>query len=393
VSERHPSSSVLRPDLLPAAAADQRDSERRLRLHVAWALLGTALALGLLLLDVRASGNGILRPIRAGARGPAAPVIARDFPTASAPDEVGLDGQQFYAMARDPFHPRAVAPALDWPQYRYQRPLYPILAWALHPSGGGPGLVLALVAVSLAGIFIGALALGALSDSLRGPPWLALLYPLLPGMVWALTSSAADALAVSLSLVTVAATIRGRLTLAWAAAIAAVLTRETTILVPIALVLARRRKEDLPLVILPGLILAAWLVFVRLGVPAGDPPSEGLVLPLSGLLDALHSRWLHGKELIGMASRCRRWRWACSCSSGGGARPSCAGSSGCNWPSSRCAVARCWATTSAAHGRRSCCWPWPSWPWSAAPPIGTHDGSSPPKRSTALARCAERRRP
>lgn len=229
-------------------------------------------------------------------------MIARDFPDAVLPDEIGLDGQQFYAIARDPFHPRAVAPSLDRAQYRYQRPLYPALAWLLHPSGGGAGLVWALVIVGLSSLFIGAVALGALSDSLRGPPWLALLFPILPGAMWALTSSVADGLAVALSLVTVVATIRGRSGLAWCAAVAAVLTRETTILVPLALVLARRQREDVPLLVLPALALAAWMVAVRLGVPGGGVPPEQLTMPFTGLLDAVRTRWFHGKELLGMAS-------------------------------------------------------------------------------------------
>jgi hypothetical protein len=229
-------------------------------------------------------------------------VVARDFPREVLPDDVGLDGQQFYAMARDPMHPNAVAPSLGHPRYRYQRILYPALAWLLHPGGGGPGLVWALVTVSLLGLFIGGLALGALSDLLRGPPWLALLYPLLPGALWSLTTSVADGLAVSLSLLTIVATLRGRSTLAWCAAIAAVLTKETTILVPLALVLARRRKEDLPLLLLPALALAAWLGVVRLWVPGGGVQPERLVLPFTGLLDAIRLRWLHGKELVGMAS-------------------------------------------------------------------------------------------
>lgn len=278
------------------------DHGRRPPPYVVWALVGTLLAGLLLALDVRASGHGILRPIRAGSQGPTAAVIARDFPDAVAPDEIGLDGQQFYAIARDPFHPGAVAAGLDHPRYRYQRPLFPALAWALHPSGGGPGLVWALVAVGLLGLFLGGVALGALSESLRGPPWSALLFPLLPGSVWALTSGVADGLAVALSLVTIVATLRGRPGLAWCAAVAAVLTRETTILVPLALVLARRRRDDLPLLVLPGLALAAWLVVVRLVVPGGGLAPEQAVLPLTGLLDAVRTRWLHGQELIGMAS-------------------------------------------------------------------------------------------
>lgn len=275
---------------------------RRRRAYVAWALAGTVLALGLLLLDVRASGHGILRPIRAGAKGPSAAVIARDFPKATLPDEVGFDGQQFYAMARDPFHPHAVAPSLDNAQYRYQRPLYPALAWLLHPQGGGPGLIWALAIVSLSGLLLGALAMGALAEHLRAPPWLAVLYPVLPGAVWTVTSSVADGLAVSLCLVTIVATLRGRSGLAVLAATAAVLTRETTILVPLALVLARRQRQDLPLLVVPGLVIAGWLMVVHVTVPSGGIPTERLWWPLTGLLDAARTKWLHGKELLGMAS-------------------------------------------------------------------------------------------
>lgn len=287
-------------ELQPAVAAGASPASRRA--VVGWAAAGTLLALLYLLLDVRASGDGILRPIRPGTDGPAVTVIASDFPGAAIEAGVGLDGQQFYAMARDPFRPDAVATSLDNPRYRYQRPLYPVLAWLLHPSGGGPGLIWALVAVNLFGLFAGGLALGALSRTLRGPPWLGLVYPVLPGAVWSLTGSLADALAVSFALVTIVAALRGHAKLSWFAAVAAVLTRETTILVPLALVLARRRREDLPLLILPACALAAWFAVVRLGVPAGGMPSEGLVLPFRGLVGAIRDRWLHGRELVGMAS-------------------------------------------------------------------------------------------
>lgn len=266
------------------------------------ALLGTLLALGLLLVDVRASGQGFLRPIRASADGVSAAAVRADFPDRALPEEVGVDGQQFYAIARDPWHPGAVAPHLDQPRYRYQRILLPVLAWLLHPWGGGPGLVVALVAVNLAGLLIGALAVGALSRRLGGPSWPALLYPVLPGSLWALLDTTADGLAVSLSLVTVAAFLSGRHRMACLAAVAAVLTRETTILVPLGLVLAHRRRSDLPLIVLPGLVLAGWFALVHAVVPAGGAQLETLVLPFTGLLDAFRARWLQGHELIGMGA-------------------------------------------------------------------------------------------
>jgi len=267
-----------------------------------WALAGTAVAFGLLLLDVRASGAGIVRPIQAGADGPSAEIIRHDFPDATLPDGVGLDGQQFYAIARDPWHPDQVAPSLGAPRYRYQRPLFPVAAWLLHPSGGGPGLVYAMVLVNLVGLFGGGLALGAISLRLRGPPWLAGLFPVLPGAVWSLFDGVADGLAVALSLVTIALFLDGRTRLAACAAVAAVLTRETTILVPLALVLSTRRRADLPLIMAPAVALAALFLAVRLFVPAGGEAAESLVIPLSGLVDAIRRRWLHGKELVGMAA-------------------------------------------------------------------------------------------
>ncbi|HVF13014.1 MAG TPA: hypothetical protein VM942_00375, partial [Acidimicrobiales bacterium] len=218
---------------------------------VGWALVGTAVGLLLLLLDVRASGNGIVRPIQAGTEGPSAEVVRRDFPTANLRDDRGLDGQQFYAIARNPWHPDEVAPHLDSPRYRYQRPLLSVAAWLLHPSGGGRGLVFAMVAVNLVGLFVGGVALGSIARRQGGPPWVAGLYPLLPGAFWSLIGGVADGLAVSLSLVTIALVLAGRNRLACCAAVAAVLTRETTILVPLALALAGRRRSDIALVAAP----------------------------------------------------------------------------------------------------------------------------------------------
>ena len=279
-----------------------RADGRSHRAVAGWALAGTAVAFALFLLDVRASGAGILRPIQAGADGPSAAVIRHDFPEASLPDGVGLDGQQFYALARDPWHPGQVAPYLGAARYRYQRPLFPVVAWLLHPSGGGPGLVCALVVVNLFGLFGSGLALGAISPRLRGPPWLAGLYPLLPGAMWSLFDGVADGLAVALSLATIALFLDGRTRLACCAAVAAVLARETTILVPLALVLSTRRRADLPLVVAPALALAAVFMAVVAFVPAGGTAPEGLVAPFNGLVDAVRRRWLHGEELIGMAS-------------------------------------------------------------------------------------------
>ena len=163
-------------------------------------------------------------------------------------------------------------------------------------------MVYAMVLVNVVALVVGGVALGAIALRLGGPPWLAGLYPLLPGALYSLADGVADGLAVALSLVTIALFLDGRTRLACCAAVAAVLTRETTILVPLALVLATRRRSDLPLLVAPAAALACLLVVVRLAVPGGGVAPEGLVFPFSGLIDAIRTRWLDGKELIGMAA-------------------------------------------------------------------------------------------
>lgn len=97
-----------------------------------------------------------------------ASLVAHDAADADLAPNRGHDGQQFYAIARAPMHLDDAAEHLDRPRYRLQRPLFPVLAWALHPSGGGTGLVWALIAVGVAGVLLSGLGAGALSTALGG---------------------------------------------------------------------------------------------------------------------------------------------------------------------------------------------------------------------------------
>src|SRR5258708_26963513 len=94
------------------------------------ALIGTFVAAGIVLVDVQIRGShnpvSLLQP---GEQGHSVVVFHRDFPDLELPAGIGHDGQQFYAIARQPMHLDAVAPQLDRPQYRLQRPLLPWLAW------------------------------------------------------------------------------------------------------------------------------------------------------------------------------------------------------------------------------------------------------------------------
>ena len=92
---------------------------RRVRALLAVVAVGGAgLLLGLVAVQIRDRPFAAL--LQPGRSGPAGALLARDFPRLSMPAGAGNDGQQFYAIARDPLHPTSVAHLLDRPRYRLQ---------------------------------------------------------------------------------------------------------------------------------------------------------------------------------------------------------------------------------------------------------------------------------
>ncbi len=114
-------------------------------------------------------GTHPARMVFPGAEGPSARVFLEDFPNAKLPPGLGHDGQQFYAIARQPLHPNRIAPDLDRPRYRLQRIAFPLLVWMIHPHGGGKGLITATILVGALSLFAGGMATGLLSLKLGGP--------------------------------------------------------------------------------------------------------------------------------------------------------------------------------------------------------------------------------
>jgi len=266
------------------------------------ALLGTLLLVLLVAMDVsRNGGNNPVSLIQPGTAGPSTQVIAHDFPSVEQPGGLGLDGQLYYSIARNPMHLEQVAHDLDAPRYRLQRPLLPWLAWALHPSGGGTGLIYALLLVGLVGVFVGALATGALSTALGGPAWLALIFPLLPGAYWSVRVSVSDALALALVLAALAFASRERHLPAIAFGVLAVLAKEPAILVLAGWALHRRTKRDLALFLVPAAVAVGWTGWLHLQLPTDPDRPTDLGLPFVGLVQAWSEQWSHGQELVGMA--------------------------------------------------------------------------------------------
>jgi hypothetical protein len=266
------------------------------------ALLALVAALGLgALVHLNADAPGVhpANLIHPGATGPSAAAVRADFPGHPLPEGLGHDGQQYYAVARDPFDLQAAAEHLDRPRYRLQRMAFPLAAWALHPVGGGSGLVLALFAVGVAAVFAGAFATGALSVRLGGTPLPALVFALAPGAWMALRFTMADSLALAAAIGALALSLAGRHRWAVLAAVVAVLAKESLFLLPLGLAIAYRDRARLALVAVPAAVASAWWAALHLLV---DDQSEGVIeftYPFGGLIDSARY-WAEGNAPLAM---------------------------------------------------------------------------------------------
>lgn len=287
------------PDVTPPA--------RRLR-PLPWAtliglaLLGTVLGTAITLMDLdrtRDTNGGLAHT---GPAGPAAELMARDFPDEPQFTYGEHDGPMFYAVARDPWDLDVASASLDRPRYRLQHPLFPWLVWIVHPTGsGGDALLWTMFGVGVAALAAGGVAVGALSHTLRGPVWLALVFPILPGSTVSLRITVADALAVALLVAALALSLRGHPVGAAVAAVAAVLTKEPMVLALAGVAVWRRDRQGLALVAAPVAVAGLWALFLRWRVdsPGGEVIEFGV--PLRGLVGAV-GVWAEGKDPYAMVS-------------------------------------------------------------------------------------------
>ncbi len=170
------------------------------------------------------------------------------------PNIGGYDGAGFYRLALTPFT-RARTEygiTLDDPPYRQQRIGYPLIVWAL--SLGHAGWVPALlVLVNFAGVIAIAAACAALARSVAGGVAIALY----PGFLLTMSHDTSEIVACAF---VVAALCSKRPWLTALLLSCAVLTRETTLIVVVALLLRRTIAYVLPLIVyaLWQLTLFSW---------------------------------------------------------------------------------------------------------------------------------------
>jgi hypothetical protein len=209
----------------------------------------------------------------------------------------GYDGQQYAALATDPFLRKLDTPAaFDAPPYRASRILVPLLAWVLalgNPAAGIVAYQLLCWGLALAAVFLVARWLAAEGDS----PWWALILVANAGLAAAIIRSTLDGAAIFVILAALFAHSRGRFSVAVVLATAAMLTREVAYLAVLAIALDElRRRRPVRAVLAAGIPLApflSWQLYLNSVLGASGLAGGKLGMPLTGLWEKLQIL-LHG---------------------------------------------------------------------------------------------------
>ncbi|MEZ5144804.1 MAG: hypothetical protein R2726_20160 [Acidimicrobiales bacterium] len=263
-----------------------------------WSLAPTVLVAGYALWDLSTTRDTLGGLVVTGPQVPGAEVLRAELGDDAVNEAGKHDGAFFYAIARDPFSPGTAAAGLDGPRYRLQRIAFPLAAWVLHPTGGGVGLEWAMFAVGVASILGGSLATGALSVTLRGPPWPAALFAAAVGSFISLRISVPDPMALGLAVAAIVLVLRGHLVAALVAAVAAGLTREVILVVFAGWLLSRRDRDALVLFAVPSLVVAAWGAYLLRAVAPGET-TVNFGPPFVGVVDSFRF-WFQGHEPLGL---------------------------------------------------------------------------------------------
>lgn len=210
------------------------------------------------------------------------------------------DGQAFGSLALDPLlsHPG------DWgggPAEMAYRAARPLLGWLVMLTSFGSATAAGWSLLAWTALGIGVMAAGALvlaNHWGREGDWVPLLL-LLPGVAGqVLFGGLSDGLATGLALLGLAWWLERRERLAIVALCLAALARETTLLVPLALLLATERRRAFRLLI-PFAAYAGWVgvVWLRIGALPTDAHQGRLGLPPGNFVVAMGSwSWV---EVVG----------------------------------------------------------------------------------------------
>jgi len=236
---------------------------------VAWVGVGVLIQLVVVGIELRGGSGDPAAFVHFGYDTATIALAHRDLgPHVDAPNTEGADGQDFWVLATDPLliDVAGVKPYLDRPAYRADRIGYPLVVapWRVF---GQEAVLWGLIVTNVVAAAIGTWAAARIATEVGLPERACLAFALCPGVAVATLLDTGDGVALVLILLAIMAVLRQRWGWAVAAGVAAVLTRETSVLALIgiaALGPALPRRWRAALVGIPAAALAAWAIYVRL---------------------------------------------------------------------------------------------------------------------------------
>jgi hypothetical protein len=207
------------------------------------------------------------------------------------PASVGYDGQAYHYIAHDPFFKRGFSELLDAPRLRTQRILFPLLAWLLA-LGNDSRIDAALIAVQLMFCGLGVYWLSRLAAFEQRSAWWGLCFLALPPVLVSIDRLLTDSALAALAVGFVYYTRINRLIAAWVICILAALTRDTGLVLAIAMILYCAWEgywwRALLFVVAPGPALG-WKHYCALHTPADSSGWLGWI-PFKGMATRLFSQ-------------------------------------------------------------------------------------------------------
>jgi hypothetical protein len=203
----------------------------------------------------------------------------------------GYDGQFYRLIAHDPFLRKGYHRYLDDPAFRSRRILQPALAWLLV-AGHAPWLDLGCFLSLYLCVFLGTASAALYFESRAQPPWWALAFPLLPGVLVCVDRMTVDTALYAALAAALAAAARRRWSLCLLAAACAALSRDLGLLVPAGFALSaltQRHWRRAALFALTTLPTFAWYSWLSAHFPVR--PSSASIIPPWAFEHLLTGHW------------------------------------------------------------------------------------------------------
>jgi hypothetical protein len=225
--------------------------------------------------------------------------VPQGSPGLTVRDPVGYDGQFFFRLSRNPFTTKRSEFGIkfDGAPLRQQRIFYPFLVWILSGGGKPTAVLWLLITVNIGALTLAAWSGSIIAEDLGRSPFVGLLFAAIPGLLIGLTFDTAEPLAIALGVSALALLRRDRFAWAAAALATAALTRETTLLFTLGVLVAimwkkgdyllNGRRAPLWIPVMPLSVFAAFQVYlwVHWGRPGPLNTGKGdLGVPILGMV-------------------------------------------------------------------------------------------------------------